>query len=363
VIGDPRVETAAPPLSVIVVAHDSLADLRRTLPALLEELQDGDEVILVDSGSSDRLAAELPRLAPEARLLTAPGNVGFAAGANLGAASANGELIVLLNPDAGVEPGWGEAIRRPWGGVWAAWMGLVKMNGGTAINTSGGVLHFTGLGWAGQAAEPIAAAPERPTEVAFVSGACLAIPRHTWNAVGGFPGHFFMYCEDVDLSLRLRLRGGRLAIIPDAEVLHDYRFDKGPRKWRLLERNRWATILRTYPALLLALVSPGLMVTELAIWLIAIRDGWATMKALATFDVLLMLPHLARERRAVQARRAIDAHQFAGALTAELSSTYFGAVARNALVCGAMRLYWNLVRSLLRVAAFTAGPAGGTTQP
>ena len=89
-----------------------------------------------------------------------------------------------------------------------AWMGLVTMDGGEAINTSGGVLHFTGLGWAGQAGEPISAAPSRPTEVAFLSGACLAIPRRTWIAAGGFPTHFFMYGEDVDLSLRLRLVGG-----------------------------------------------------------------------------------------------------------------------------------------------------------
>jgi GT2 family glycosyltransferase len=354
---------AAPPLSVILVAHDSVAVLRRTLPPLLEELEEGDEVIIVDSGSSDGVAAELGQLAPRARLLTAPGNVGFAAGANLGAASAHAELIVLLNPDTRVEPGWGEAIRRPWGGVWTAWMGLVKMDAGAAVNTSGGVLHFTGLGWAGQAGEPIAAAPARPTEVAFLSGACLAIPRRTWNAVGSFPAHFFMYCEDVDLSLRLRLNGGRLGIVPDAAVVHDYSFDKGPRKWRLLERNRWATILRTYPAVLLALVLPGLIATELAIWLVAIRDGWAVMKAVATVDVVRLLPRLARERRAIQSRRTIDAQQFASALTAELSSAYFGEVARNGLVRGAMRLYWSLVRLLLRVPAFTAKSAGRTTRP
>ncbi|HEY5317703.1 MAG TPA: glycosyltransferase, partial [Solirubrobacteraceae bacterium] len=112
-------------LSIIIVAHDSLADLRAALPPLLAELDPEDEVIVVDSGSCDGLAGELEHIAPPARLITAPGNVGFAAGANLGGAAAQGELIVLLNPDARVQRGWSQAIRAPWGGPWAGWMALV----------------------------------------------------------------------------------------------------------------------------------------------------------------------------------------------------------------------------------------------
>jgi N-acetylglucosaminyl-diphospho-decaprenol L-rhamnosyltransferase len=356
------IPASVPGLSVIVVAHDSLADLRRTLPALTDELGAGDEVIVVDSGSSDGLASELPGLVPAARLVTAPGNVGFAAGVNLGAARATGELIVLLNPDARVQAGWGQAIRALWGGEWAAWMGLVTMDGGAAINTSGGVLHITGLGWAGQAGEPIAAAPSSVSDVGFLSGACLAVPRQTWAAAGGFSEQFFMYCEDVDLSLRLRLRGGRLAVDPRAVVIHDYDFDKGLRKWRLLERNRWATILRTYPAPLLALAMPALIATELGIWLTALRGGWALMKALATLDTARALPRLARERRAIQATREIDAAEFAAALTDQLSSVYLGGLARNPLARTAVGLYWRAVRFLLRAPAVTDGPATDTTR-
>jgi GT2 family glycosyltransferase len=362
-IPEPGTLAWSPGLSVIVVAHDSLADLRRTLPALIDELGTGDEVIIVDSGSSDQLAAELPSLLPSARLITAPGNVGFAAGANLGAACATRELLVLLNPDARVQAGWGQAIRVLWGGDWAAWMGLVTMDGGAAINTSGGVLHFTGLGWAGQAGEPITAAPSAVAEVGFLSGACLAIPRHTWDAAGGFPEHFFMYCEDVDLSLRLRLRGGCLAVDPRAVVVHDYDFDKGLRKWRLLERNRWATILRTYPAPVLVLVMPGLIATELGIWLTALRGGWGLMKALATLDTIRALPRLAGERRAIQATRQIDAAGFAAALTDQLSSAYLGGVARNPVARAAVGLYWRAVRLLLRApSAVTGAPATDTTR-
>ena len=362
--GRRRSEAASTPtVSVIVVAHDSLADLERTLPPLLRELRAGDEVIVVDSGSSDGLADELSRSFPTVRLLTASANVGFAAGANLGAASARRDLLVLLNPDVRVRDGWGSAIRLLWGGPWAAWMGLVTMDGGAAINTSGGILHFTGVGWAGRAGEPVSAAPSSVVEVGFLSGACLAIPRSTWNEVTGFSEPFFMYCEDVDLSLRLRLRGGRVAVDPSAVVVHDYEFDKGMRKWRLLERNRWATIVRTYPAPLLALLTPGLVAAEVAIWLAAVRGRWARMKTLATVDVARWLPRLIGERRAIQQTRTIDSARFADALTDELSSVYLGPIASSTVARKSVGLYWRIVRALLRLTDITDGTSRGTTRP
>jgi GT2 family glycosyltransferase len=335
-------------LSTVIVAHDSLADLRRCLPALLEQLGGEDELIIVDNASRDGLADELPTIAAGARLVRMAANEGFAAGANRGAAEARGDLLVLLNPDAVVQPGWSEAIRAPWGGEWAAWMGLVVMRDGREINTSGGVLHFTGFGWAGQIGEPVGAAVSDPAEVGFLSGACLAIPRETWLRLGGFPAQFFMYCEDVDLSLRLRLCGGKLAVMPGAVVAHDYEFAKGELKWRLLERNRLATVIRTYPGSLLLLVLPALLAVEAAVWVTAIRGGWARAKLQATRDLLRALPRLARERREIQAASRIPASAFAAHMTAELSSPYFGLAGAQRQIRTALSLYWRAVRALLR---------------
>ena len=338
---------AAISLTAVIVAHNSLDELRQTLPALLEQLGPGDELIVVDNASTDGLRAELASIAPSARLVPMGRNAGFAAGVNAGAAAATGELLILLNPDVLVHPGWSKAIRAPWGGRWGAWMGMVTLADGARINTSGGVLHFTGFGWAGQIDEPLTAAPTEPSEVGFLSGACLAIPRATWDRAGGFPERFFMYCEDVDLSLRLRLTGAAIAVIPDARVRHRYEFAKGGLKWRLLERNRWATIIRTYPAPLLAVVAPALVGAELAVWMVAARDGWAWMKLLATLDLASGLPELLRERRAIQASARISALVFAEHLVATLDSPYFGAVGRQPLLRTVLIVYWRVARHLL----------------
>jgi GT2 family glycosyltransferase len=336
-------------LSTVIVAHDSLPKLQQSLPALTAQLGEQDELIVVDNASSDALPQELGRLAPRARLLSLSRNVGFAAGANRGVEAASGDVVVLLNPDAVVSPGWSEAIRDPWGGPWDAWMGLVLLDDGEHINTSGGILHFTGLGWSGHVGEPALMAPTGPTEVAFLSGACMALPRARWHELGGLPEEFFMYCEDVDLSLRFRLCGGRLAVIPDAMVRHDYEFAKGKLKWRLLERNRWATVIRTYPGSLLLLVMPALMAAELAVWIAALTAGWGIMKLRATADVVHAVPRLLRERRAIQGRRSITAAAFATHLTPELSSPYLGdgGIADRPAVATALRLYWRAVLAAL----------------
>jgi len=334
------------PLSTVIVAHDSLAELRRSLPPLIEQLSEGDELIVVDNASDDGLAVELGCLAPFAGLILLKENLGFAAGANRGAAAAGGELLVLLNPDAVVQPGWADAIRSPWGGSSAAWMALVLLEGGERINTSGGVLHFTGFGWAGQIDEPATTAAPA-SELGFLSGACLAIPLERWKQIGGFSEPFFMYCEDVDLSLKLRLAGATLSVVSDARVIHQYEFAKGGHKWRLLERNRWATIIRTYPTRLLVLVIPALLAAELAVWVVALRGGWGRMKARATFELARALPRLLRERREIQATRQVSVRSFAQAMTSELSSPYFGAVGRRPLVRCALALYWRAVLALL----------------
>jgi GT2 family glycosyltransferase len=319
-----------------------------TLPPLVGQLRTGDALIVADNASADGTVDAVRELAPEAVVIETGGNLGFAAACNRGAETASGELLCFLNPDAVVQPGWREAIEAPLHDDrrWAAWQALVTAEGGRVVNTRGGVAHFTGIAWAGGAGEPAGGGQGSDREPGFVSGACLAVPRATFVDTGGFPAEFFLYHEDVDLSLRLRLRGGELGVEGDARVDHDYEFEKGAAKWRYLERNRWATIIRTYPPALLLLVTPALFATELALIPVSIAGGWFGQKARAWLDLLGWLPRLLGERRAIQRGRAIGAGDFARALTPELNSPYLGRAAESRLLGGGLRLYW---RGLLAV--------------
>jgi GT2 family glycosyltransferase len=339
----------APGLSVIIVTYNESALIERCLPPLVEQLTDADELIVADNDSDDDTVDAVKRLAPDAKLLRMNVNGGYMPACNAAAEQARGDLIVTLDADVIVGPGFCEAIRRPAaeGRDWAGWMGLVTMGDGTLINTSGGVSHFTGLSWAGDVGQPVVSATDEPREVSFLTGACLAMSREAWERDPGFAPEYFLYFDDVDWCFRARLAGGKLGIEPTARVDHLYDFTKRRVKWRLLERNRWATVIRTYPRELLLLVLPALLLTELALPLIALRWGWLREKLQADLDVIRWLPRLLRERREIQRRRTISAAEFADHLTAQLTSPYFGGVGRSRVLRVGMRLYWALVRRAL----------------
>jgi GT2 family glycosyltransferase len=221
------------------------------------------------------------------------------------------------------------------------------MDGGRAINTSGNVTHFLGVGWAGRCGEPVSAASDGPGEVSFASGAALMVRREDWERAGGFDERWFMYSEDLDLSLRLRLAGRGVGVAPAARVEHDYEFAKGGQKWFLLERNRAWTVLSDYPGRLLALLAPALLLFELALLAVAWRGGWLREKLRAQAAVLRALPAIAARRRHVQRTRTVSAREFASHLTAELDSPYLEGVARVGPLVALQRAYWKLVLALL----------------
>ena len=304
---------------------------------------------MVDNASADGTTATVRAAAPNAKVIETGANLGFPAACNLGAGAAAGDLLCFLNPDSVPQPGWRDALVAPVEtGEWDAWQALVTAEGGTVVNTRGGVVHFTGIAWAGGAGEPVGSADEAGSPgPGFVSGACLTLRRERFGETGGFPAEFFLYHEDVDLSLRLRLEGGRLGVATAARVDHDYDFVKGPEKWRYLERNRWATLIRTYPLAVLAVIAPALVATELALLGASLAGGWFRQKLRAQGDLARAMPRLVRERRAIQARRAVSAREFARALTPALSSPYLGAAGRSRLLGMLLAGYWRVALFLL----------------
>jgi GT2 family glycosyltransferase len=340
---------STPTLSVLVVTYNERELVERCLPPLVAQLRPGDELIVADNASSDGTAEAVARVAPDATVLRMPGNAGYMPACNAAAERARGDLLITLDADVIPAPDFCDAIRAPAEEErgWAAWMGLVTMDDGRRVNTSGGITHFTGISWVGQLGEPLEAVARGPREVAFLSGACLVITREAWERDPGFAPDYFLYFDDVDWCFRARLRGGRLGVEPAARVDHLYDFARRRVKWRLLERNRWATVIRTYPHELLLVVLPALLATELALPVIAARGGWLREKLAADLDVLRWLPRLVRERRGVQRGRTISAAEFADHLTADLASPLLGRAGRSRVLRTVLRAYWALARRLL----------------
>ena len=101
-------------VSVVMVVYMTGEALEQSLACVLADPL-VDELVVVDNGSAPAQAARLRALAEQdGRVVLAAGhgNVGFAKGANLGAKTAKGDLLVFLNPDAFLQPGCVAALAR-----------------------------------------------------------------------------------------------------------------------------------------------------------------------------------------------------------------------------------------------------------
>jgi N-acetylglucosaminyl-diphospho-decaprenol L-rhamnosyltransferase len=59
----------------------------------------------------------------------------------------------------------------------------------------------------------------------WLAGMCLVLSSEAFRSLGGFDERYFMYCEDIDLSLKMRLAGWLLHRVAAARVVHDARRD------------------------------------------------------------------------------------------------------------------------------------------
>jgi N-acetylglucosaminyl-diphospho-decaprenol L-rhamnosyltransferase len=335
-------------LSVIIVAYGG--DVAPTLDVLATQRRPGDEIVVVDNLASAGGTAGVADHPAVDRLLRPPRNLHYADGANLGAAGAAGDAIVLLNPDAVPEPGFLDACRAA-PAEWDAWSGVLTLPpDGSRINNAGGVVHYLGLAWSGRHGEPARLLPADPYPAGFLSGGCLVARLPAWRTLGGYAPGYGAYHEDVELSLRLRLTGRGFGVVPAARAVHDYAFDKGGAKWRRLETNRWRTVLRTYPGPLLAALLPVLLLAEPVLLAVALRGGWGADKVGSWVDVLRWLAWMPAERRAVQRETRAGAREFARGLSSQLDSPFLGPLAASAPAGAASRAVWTVVSLVLRAA-------------
>lgn len=140
----------------------------------------------------------------EVRRNAAP--LGFGANHNRALAGAAEAFVCVLNPDvalAGADPfpALLEQARRP--GVGCAYPEQVDARG--QVQDSERALPTPAALWRRR----VLRRPE--ARVDWVNAACMVLPQPVWQSLGGFDEAYFMYCEDVDLCLRLRRAGWELA--------------------------------------------------------------------------------------------------------------------------------------------------------
>jgi len=245
--------------SIIIVSLNGRDRLAMPLEALRRCDPAPAEVIVVDNGSNDGTSRFVAENHPEAVLVRAPRNLGFAGGNNLGILNAGADVVLLLNDDTEPAPDFlaplaDEFQRRPDAGILGC--RLLYPDGAT-IQHLGGIIEANGLT---KHVDYGAAVGDQSVtegfETAYATGAAMAIRRQVLRDVGLLDEGFWpIYFEEVDLCERARRAGWAVRIRPDSTVIHHE--SQTTRKLSAgfhekYHRNRWRFLLKNRRGLDLA---------------------------------------------------------------------------------------------------------------
>lgn len=213
-------------LSIIIVTYNDVDYLKHCIASIYQKFANFPswEIIIVNNDKNQDIR-QLPLDFSKIKLINHKKNIGFGSGINLGAKYAQGEFLLMLNPDTKIltenvqkvieefnknsEVGviGGRIIdRKNKSQDWSA---------GREISLYNLVRNNLGL----NQSKHIWGSPEK-IKCDWVTGTVLFIRKKLFNQINGFDKNFFMYFEDMDLCKRARLAGKKVILFPEFKIFH-----------------------------------------------------------------------------------------------------------------------------------------------
>ena len=291
---------------------------RRWLPGCLDSLAAQTlaptEVVVVDNGSSDGSAA-LASGRPGVRVVELGRNLGFAAAANRGIGTVETESVALVNTDVVLAADWLERMQAALGSapdVGAVACKMVDLEDPSVLYDAGDVLRRDGVCEQRGRFERDDGSFDEPGEVFAASAGAALYRRGAVLDVGGFDERFFLYLEDVDLGLRLRLAGWRCRYEP-AVARHAGEGSAsadGPTAWTWVERNTLLLAAKAFPLRW----APQVLYRQAGWAWHALRERRLRAHLSGAAGSLRLLPAMLRERRRLRAWAVIPVDEVVPAL-------------------------------------------------
>lgn len=224
-------------LSVIIVNYRVPVFLEQCLISVKTALQQvSGEIIVVDNASADNSIEQLSPLFPDVHFIRSAENTGFARANNLGLRYAKGSYVLFLNPDTLVpENTLADCINFLKHHDHCAAVGVRMINGfGKYLPESkrarpslaNSIFKLTGVAslfprsalFNGYALGHLTVYGQHRVDV--LAGAFMMVRKNILEQLQGFDTDFFMYGEDVDLSVRIQQLGHSIYYLGDVVIIH-----------------------------------------------------------------------------------------------------------------------------------------------
>jgi len=297
------------------VNHNGESYLMQTLRAVVRLGPAVDDVLLIDSGSTDRGPALVGERFPHVRVIELGANLGPGAARNRAIQEAAHDRILLIDNDVEPEPGSVSALASALDDHATAVVAMAAVLYEAApdrVQYVGAEPHFLGTPILLHADTPAAELERVVRVVGTAITCCIMVDRIRFGSRPWFDERLFFYLEDHEFGLRASLQGYDCLAVPAARCLHRKgtigvsiretgRFTAVRIRYTM--RNRWLTILMLYQAGTLFRLAPALAVFEVLQLGAAARKGWLGHWLWAVGSVVGLLPHVRRVRRTMRTSR------------------------------------------------------------
>jgi GT2 family glycosyltransferase len=267
------------------------------------------EIILIDNYSSDNSHVLCKQKFPEIILIQNDKNMGMSA-RNIGIKNAKGNFIVFLDSDTEVEPNWlltfinsykqhGEGLYQP---------KFLKKGQTGIIDSAGNMINIFGLAYARGKGEQDKGQYDQFQTISYTAGACIFSSIEIIKKIGDVDDIFFAYHDDVDYGWRASLLGIKSYYEPKVVVSHfsSTTFQWSPKKFFLLERNRWICLLTLYNQKTVRKIFPLLVLIEIGMLFFFLRHKMGFTKIKSCISLIKMRKEIKIRRERITKNRKFE---------------------------------------------------------
>jgi GT2 family glycosyltransferase len=246
-------ETSWPSVSLLILNWNGKTLLEKYLASCFNLDYPNYQVVIVDNHSTDGSVNFVQDNFPQAHLIINEKNLGFGPGLNAAVPQVDSDIIVFLNTDVSVKPNWLTALIRPMKddpAIGITGCKLLYPDGKTLQHAGASLSYPLALSHHMFYQEIDEGQADQQSDVAYVTGAAMAIARPVIDAIGLLDEAFApFYYEEVDYCYRARAAGFRVVYVPDAIAIHHESFTMrqvSSRHLFALQKNRLRFVLRHY---------------------------------------------------------------------------------------------------------------------